>query len=227
MKKTNINSKPILDQSRVIVDDEYYPRNSRAQILAICQAGLDRPQIDFPIWLDIPRLNWGISRSLSIPLLGDEYLGVSICVNMWIWPPESSTSILAVEDIRKLWADGLLVCPIQEIRLWRNKELIYSCDKFRIPENDGFGGQGVVLGSGKLVSIIFTPVCPLPIINWLSDERYNDYVLDVEFVSQPDFEKKGKTKITLRTARVQLLSRVYSNDIRRYRFNSKPINNGI
>ena len=118
-------------------------------------------------------------------------MGVSICVNMWIWPQESSTSILAVEDIRKLWADGLLVCPIQEIRLWRNRELIYSCDKFRVPENDGFGGQGVVLGCGKLVSIIFTPVAPIPLIDWLGD-RYSDYVLDAEFISQHDFEKKGK-----------------------------------
>ncbi len=222
-----MNPKPILDQSIVIVDKEYYPRNSRAQTLAIYQAGVDIPKIEFPILLDIPRLNWGISRSLSIPLMGDEYLGVSICVNMWIWPPESTPSILSVEDIRKLWANGLLVCPIQEIKLWRNKQLIYSCDKFRIPENDGFGGQGVVLGSGKLVSVIFAPVLQMPSINWLSEERYQDYVLDVEFVSQPDFEKKGKTKITLKTARVQLQSRVYSNDIRSDRFNSKTVNNGI
>lgn len=221
----NTPQKIILDQARVIVDEENYIKNSRTQTLAISQVGLDNPQIDFPIWLDIPRLNWGISRSLSIPFMGDEYLGVRICVNMWIWPPESSTSILAVEDIQKRWADNQLVCPIQEIRLWRNKELIYSCCEFQIGD-DGFGGQGVVLGSGKLVSIIFSPVSPMPLIDWLGD-RYSDYVLDAEFVSQPDFEKKGKTKITLRTARVQLLSRVYSNDVRRDRFNSKPINNSI
>ena len=64
----------------------------------------------------------------------------------------------------------------------------------------------------------------IPIINILR-ERYDDYVLDVEFVGQPEFEKKQttgikteNTKITLRTAAAQFLTRVYSTDARRDRF---------
>ena len=64
----------------------------------------------------------------------------------------------------------------------------------------------------------------IPIINILR-ERYDDYVLDVEFVGQPETEKKQttgikteNTKITLRTAAAQFLTRVYSTDARRDRF---------
>jgi len=101
--------------------------------------------------------------------------------------------------------------------------MVYSCHEFQIGD-DGFGGPGVVLGSGKLISVMFEPISdtPMPIINRLRD-RYDDYVLDVEFKSHPELEEmdarekeqgKTKPKITLRSAAVNLLTRVYSADAR-------------
>jgi hypothetical protein len=214
--------------SQIIVDEDNYHINLQSLNLAIQNTGPDREQICFPIRLNIPRLNKGICRRLAIPFMGDEYYGVRICVNMWLWrsgpgnnlaqQPNQNLTHEELDEIKKQ-----IVCPILEIRLWRNGEMVYSCREFRIGD-DGFGGYGVVLGPGKLVSIMFEPVSEIPLINRLR-ERYDDYVLDVEFKSQQEAEnkkmekaQKEKPNITLRTATAQLLTRVYSNDIRRDKF---------
>jgi len=207
-----------------IIDNEYYKQNSAALNLAVLQTSPDREQVEFPIRLDIPRLNWGICRRLVIPFMGDEYYDVRICVNMWLWRDE--TINLAHQSITEP-ISCLIPCPIREIRLWRNGQMIYSCCEFRVGD-DGLGGPGVVLGSGKLISVMFEPISdiPMPIINRLRD-RYDDYILDVEFKNQQelaitdDSEKdqaKTNSKITLRTATVNLLARVYSTDSRRDKF---------
>ena len=209
-------------QQQVIVDNEYYTKNSAALNLAVLQTEPLKTQVEFPIQLDIPRVNWGVCRRLSIPFMGDEYYGVRICVKLWLWRGTNGLDNLAPAPVQ---VGALISCPIREIRLWRNGTKIYSCREFRIGD-DGFGEPGVVLGQGKLTTVMFEPVSetPMPIINRLR-ERYDDYVLDVEFVGQPESEKKQTTgiekekpKITLRTAAAHFLTRVYSTDARRDRF---------
>lgn len=208
--------------SQIIVDEDNYHINLQSLNLAIQNTGPDREQICFPIRLNIPRLNKGICRRLAIPFMGDEYYGVRICVNMWLWRNGQGNN-LAPQPSQELIP--LITCPIREIRLWRNGTVVYSCQEFRIGD-DGFGGSGVVLGPGKLVSIMFEPVSEIPLINRLRD-RYDDYVLDLEFKSQLEPEnrrmeeaQKVKPNITLRTATAQLLTRVYSIDARREKFNA-------
>ncbi len=206
-----------LQSTQIIVDEDNYHMNSQALNLAVRQCDPDRNSIDFPIKLDIPRLNMGICRRLAVPFMGDEYIGLRICVNMWVWREvQQATQDELVE---------LITCPIREIRLWKNNTQIYSYKEFRICD-DGFGGPGVVLGPGKLISVMFTPLLDMPIINRIHD-RYDDYVLDVEFKIKPEFENGEKPNFTLKLATAQLITRVYSNDIRRDRFNSKPANNSI
>lgn len=206
-----------LPQNQIIVDEDNYHLNSQALNLAVLQCGPNRDSIDFPIRLDIPRLNMGICRKLAVPFMGDEYIGLRICVNMWLWRQVVSDS---QTDLTQL-----ITCPIREIRLWKNGNQIYSCNEFRISD-DGFGSPGVVLGPGKLISVMFAPILNMPIINRIHD-RYDDYILDVKFKIKPEFENEEKPNITLKLATAQLLTRVYSNDIRRGRFTSKPVNNGI
>ena len=202
-------------QTPIIIDDDNYLKNTVALNLAIRNTGHEREQICFPIRLNIPRLNWGICRRLAIPFMGDEYYGVRICVNMWLWR-DSDINNLAPQPSQELIP--LITCPIREIRLWRNGQMVYSCREFRVGD-DGFGGSGVVLGSGKLVSVMFEPISGIPLINRLR-EIYDDYVLDVEFKNQQEANENEKEKpnITLRTATAQLLTRVYSTDTRREKF---------
>jgi len=211
-------------QQQVIVDKEYYTKNAQALNLAVLQTSPLKTQVEFPIQLDIPRVNWGVCRRLCVPFMGDGYYGVRICVKLWLWDDTNGLGNLALAPSKE---GPMIPCPIREIRLWRNGQQIYSCQEFRIGD-DGFGGPGVVLGQGKLVTVMFEPVCdmpiPMPIINRLR-ERYDDYVLDVEFGGQPESEKKQttgtkteNTKITLRTAVAHLLTRVYSTDVRRDKF---------
>jgi hypothetical protein len=211
-------------QQLVIVDNEYYTKNAQALNLAVRQTDSVHEQVEFPIQLDIPRVNWGVCHRLCVPFMGDEYYGLRICVKLWLWRDTNGLDNLAPAEI-----GAMIPCPIREIRLWRNGHQIYSCQEFRIGD-DGFGGSGVVLGSGKLVTVMFEPISemPMPIINRLR-ERYDDYVLDVEFGAQPGTENKlttgmekhmktEKPKITLRTATANLLTRVYSIDVRRNMF---------
>lgn len=212
---------PLSGNSQIIVDEDNYHINLQSLNLAVQRTGQDREQICFPIRLNIPRLNKGICRRLSVPFMGDEYYGVRIYVNMWLWRPGQGNNLAQprqqppeeIDEIKKQ-----IVCPIREIRLWRNSLVVYSCQEFRIGD-DGFGGLGVVLGPGKLVSVMFEPVSPFPLINRLRD-RYDDYVLDVEFKNQQEANENEKEKpnITLRTATAQLLTRVYSTDTRREKF---------
>jgi hypothetical protein len=216
-------SMPLSIQHPLVMNDDDYTKNTTAFNLAIRQTNQYYPQIEFPIQLDIPRVNWGILRRLSIPFMGDEYYDLRICVNMWLWHNEDQVNLVHQTDQDLA---GLITCPIHEIRLCRNGTQIYSCHEFRI-RDDGLGGPGVVLGAGKLIKALFEPVMPIPLINRLHD-RYDDYVLDVEFKGQQfvEFskteltEKKEKPKITLRTSNLQLLTRVYSLDIRRDKFMS-------
>ncbi len=212
-----------LQQNQIIVDEDNYHMNSQALNLAVLQCGPDRDSVDFPIRLDIPRLNMGICRKLAIPFMGDEYIGLRICVNMWVWREIGSSPGTGNQSQDNL--AELINCPIREIRLWKNGQQIYSCQEFSIGD-DGFGGPGIVLGPGKLISVMFAPLLDMPIINRLHN-RYDDYVLDVEFKNKPEFENGEKPNITLKLATAQLLTRVYSNDVRRVRFNSKPANNSI
>jgi hypothetical protein len=194
-----------LQQNQIIVDEDNYHMNSQALNLAVLQCGPNRDNLDFPIRLDIPRLNMGICRKLAVPFMGDEYIGVQICVNMWVW-----------RELRPATPDELtelITCPIREIKLWKNGNQIYSCKEFRICD-DGFGGPGIVLGPGKLISVIFAPCLDMPIINRLHD-RYDDYVLDVEFKIKTELENGEKPNFTLKLATAQLLTRVYSNERRR------------
>lgn len=213
----NNTQQPQQQQQQVIIDTEYYTKNSRALNLAVRQTGPLKTQVEFPIQLDIPRVNWGVCRRLSIPFMGDEYYGVRICVKLWLWRDTNVLDNLAPAPSKE---GQMIPCPIREIRLWRNGQQIYSCQEFRIGD-DGFGGPGVVLGQGKLVTIMFEPdsEMPMPIINRLR-ERYDDYVLDVEFGGQQELveTENKKPKITLRTAAAHLLTRVYSIDIRREKF---------
>jgi hypothetical protein len=206
-------------QQLVIVDNEYYTKNSQALNLAVQQTGPSRQQVEFPIQLDIHRMNWGICRRLCVPFMGDEYYGLRICCKLWLWHADGNDNLApAHKQIAQM-----IPCPIREIRLRRNGQQIYSCQEFRIG-NDGFGGPGVVLGQGKLVSVMFEPVSQMPLVNKLR-ERYDDYVLDVEFGRQQGVDNKHttgikteNTKITLRTAAAHLLTRVYSTDVRRNKF---------
>ena len=218
---------PLSVNSQIIVDEDNYHMNLQALNLAVRQTGPDREQICFPIRLNIPRLNKGICRRLSVPFMGDEYYGVRICVNMWLWRSGPGNNLAQQPQQQQIPEElneikNQIICPIREIRLWRNGQQIYSCQEFRIGD-DGFCGSGVVLGSGKLVSVMYEPVSPFPLINRLR-ERYDDYVLDVEFKSQQELEKiddndkNEKPNITLRTATANLLTRVYSTDVRRDRF---------
>lgn len=208
-----------LQQNQIIVDEDNYHLNSQAYNLAALQCGSNKNSVDFPIRLDIPRLNMGICRKLAVPFIGDEYIGLRICVNMWLWHP-TNPGLIETQSPAEL-----ITCPIREIRLWKNGLQIYSCNEFRIGD-DGFGGPGIVLGSGKLISVMFAPLLDMPIINRIQD-RYDDYVLDVEFKIKPEFENGEKPNFTLKLATAQLITRVYSNDIRRDRFNSETVNNGI
>ena len=212
---------PLSGNSLIIVDEDNYHINLQALNLAVLLTGPDREQVNFPIRLDIPRLNMSICRRLSVPFIGDEYYDVRICINMWLWRPGPGNNLAQPQKLTPENQDEIknqIVCPIREIRLWRNGQMVYSCPEFRIGD-DGFGGLGVVLGPGKLVSVMFEPVSKFPLINRLRD-RYDDYVLDVEFKNQQEAteNEKEKPNITLRTATAQLLTRVYSTDTRREKF---------